>query len=236
MSAEDLPAGAASEQGTEASTYLHLPDAKTARDLATFLTRARSVDPQAAVRLQARGQVLGVYVCTLAPADLLDTTPTVLGLRAIRLGESSTLDVTAPASALLDRLARIEESGFRLMVPPVTATATWSGIAPPTEGWERAGFYLSDDARTAARAGIEAVGGALPANPGHAVVSTVRSRIWASPLETPDARVTLPTGAAFALEVLGFLPPRATEPLLVFTSGDWVRVSGKAGHVLVRSR
>ncbi|WP_257618008.1 hypothetical protein [Rothia nasimurium] len=219
------------------TAYFQLPDAMTARDLATFITRAKSVDPQAAVRLQGRGGVLGVYVCILAPSDLFDTaTPTVLGLRAISLGEASTLDVTAPAAALLDRLARIEETGFRFMVPPVTATAPWAGIAPPTGGWERAGFYLSDDARSAARAGIEAVDKALPENPGHAVVNTVRSRIWASPLEAPDASVSLPIGVAFALEVLGFLPPRATEPLLVFTNGDWARVSGKAGHVLVRTR
>lgn len=225
------------EPTTADSAYFQLPDAKTARDLATFITRAKSVDPQAAVRLQGKGGVLGVYVCTLAPADLFDSeTPTVLGLRAISLGQRSDLDVTAPAAALLDRLARIEETGFRLMVPPVTATAPWAGIAPPTGGWQRAGFYLSDDARSAARAGIEAVDKALPENPGHAVVTTVRSRIWASSLEAPDASVTLPIGVAFALEVLGFLPPRATEPLLVFTNGDWARVSGKAGHVLVRTK
>lgn len=225
------------EPTTAESAYFQLPDAKTARDLATFITRAKSVDPQAVVRLQGKGGVLGVYVCTLAPADLFDNeTPTVLGLRAISLGERSDLDVTAPAAALLDRLARIEETGFKLMVPPVTATVPWAGIAPPTGGWQRAGFYLSDDARSAARAGIEAVDKALPGNPGHAVVTTVRSRIWASSLEAPDASVPLPIGVAFALEVLGFLPPRATEPLLVFTNGDWARVSGKAGHVLVRTK
>lgn len=216
-------------------TYLQLPDAKTARDLATFITRAKLVDAQAAVRLQARGGVLGVYVAALAPADLLDATPTVLGLRAIRLGEDLTLDVTVEASALLDRLARIEEAGFKLMIPPVTVTAPWAGIAPPTGGWEKAGFYLADDARTSAKEGIETVDKALPTNPGHTVLSTVRSRIWSSPLTAPNAKVTLPAGAAFALEVLGFLPPRATEPLLVFTAGQWTRISAKAGHVLVRT-
>lgn len=216
--------------------FLQLPDARTARDLATFLTRARSVDPQAAVRLQARGEVLGVYVCTLAPESLLDAVPTILGLRAIRLGAPADVDVTVQAAALLDRLARIEEEGLALKLPPVTVQAVWSGIAPPVGGWERAGFYLSDAARAAAREGIEAVDKALPTNPGHAVVATVRSRIWSSPLEAPDAKVQLPGGVAFALEVLGFLPPRATEPLLVYRSGEWVRISAKAGHVLVRTR
>lgn len=223
-------------QEAEPAAFVQLPDARTARDLATFLTRARSIDQQAAVRLQARGEVLGVYVCTLAPETLLDSTPTVLGLRAIRLGAPAELDITAPASALLDRLARVEEEGLRLRIPPVTASAVWAGIAPPVGGWTRAGFYLSDDARAAAKEGIEAVDCALPDNPGHAVVSTVRSRIWSSPLATPDAGVQLPTGAAFALEVLGFLPPCATEPLLVYTSGEWTRISAKAGHVLVRSK
>ncbi|MDY6052185.1 MAG: transcriptional regulator [Rothia sp. (in: high G+C Gram-positive bacteria)] len=215
--------------------YLYLPDAATARDLATFLTRARSVDPQAAVRLEASGQVLGVSACLLAPETLLDVTPTVIGLRAIKLTQPAEVDLTVEAAALLDRLARIEEAGLALALPPVTVTAPWVGRTVPRSGWEKKGFYLSDHARAAAQEGISAVDGALPANPGHAVVATVRSRIWSSPLEAADTPVNLPTGAAFALEVLGFLPPRATEPMPVFSSGRWARISARAGHVLVYS-
>lgn len=43
------------EPTTAESAYFQLPDAKAARDLATFITRAKSVDPQAAVRLQGKG-------------------------------------------------------------------------------------------------------------------------------------------------------------------------------------
>lgn len=215
--------------------YLRLPDEPTARDLTTYLVRARSIDPQAAVRLQARGGILGVTVCVLAPEHLLDTTPTILGLRAIKLAEPADVDITVEASALLDRLARIEREGLRLALPPVAVSAMWAGRTPPLTGWEKTGFYLSDDARQTAQAGIEAVDGALPANPGHAVVSTVRSRIWSSPAQAPNTQVPLPAGAAFALEVLGFLPPRATEPMPVWVNGEWVRISARAGHVLVRS-
>lgn len=224
-----------SQEPGHTTQYLYLPDESTARDLTTYLVRAKSVDPQAAVRLQARGDVLGVTVCALEPEHLLDTTPTVLGLRAIKLAEPAEVDVTVEASALLDRLARIEQEGLRLALPPVAVAAAWAGRTPPITGWEKSGFYLSDDARQTAKAGIEAVDGALPAHPGHTVVSTVRSRIWSSPAEAPNTQVPLPAGAAFALEVLGFLPPRASEPMPVWVSGDWVRISARAGHVLVRS-
>lgn len=223
-----------SQEPKHTTQGLLLPDGSTAHDLSTYLVRAKSVDPQAAVRLQARGNILGVTVCVLAPEHLLDTTPTVLGLRAIKLAEPADVDITVEASALLDRLARIEQEGLRLALPPVAVTAAWAGRTPPMTGWEKSGFYLSDDARQTAKAGIEAVDGALPANPGHAVVSTVRSRIWSSPAPTANTEVPLPAGVAFALEILGFLPPRATEPMPVWVSGDWVRISARAGHVLVR--
>ncbi|WP_237187847.1 hypothetical protein [Rothia nasimurium] len=215
--------------------YLHLPNLSTARDLATFLTRAKSIDPQAAVRLQADGGVLGVYVPVLVPGDVLDPTPTILGLRAVSLAQPTRVDTVVEAAALLDRLARLDEGDLRLALPPVTVQASWAGVAPPRTGWEKQGFYLSDDARVAAAEGIAAVDGALPSNPGHAVVHTVRSRIWSSPLSAPDTTVSLPAGAAFALEVLGFLPLRATEPMPVFASGRWARVTARAGHVLIRS-
>ncbi|MDY3049682.1 MAG: transcriptional regulator, partial [Rothia sp. (in: high G+C Gram-positive bacteria)] len=169
--------------------YIYLPDARTARDMATYLTRARSVDPQAAVRLQANGDVLGISVCVLAPETLLDSTPTIIGLRAIKLAQPAEVDLTVEAAALLDRLARIEEAGLALALPPVTVTAPWVGRTVPRSGWEKKGFYLSDHARAAAQEGIAAVDGALPANPGHAVVATVRSRIWSSPLQAPDTTV-----------------------------------------------
>lgn len=225
-----------SHQGFErVAHYLHLPDYSTARDLTTYLVRAKSIVPKAAARLQARGDVLGVAVCVLAPEHLMDMTPTILGLRAVKLAEPVDIDVTVEVSALLDRLARVEQEGLKLAIPPVTVTASWAGRMPPFTGWEKAGFYLSDHARQVAQAGIEAVDGALPTNPGHAVVSTVRSRIWSSPVATHDEQVLLPAGVAFALEVLGFLPPQATELMPVWVSGNWIRVSAQAGHVLVHS-
>ena len=84
-----------------------LLDRQDAADLATYLSRARSVDPQAAVRLQGLDRVLAVWVSVIHPAGLLDTAPVVLGLRTMRLAESTELDLTVAASAVTDRLARV---------------------------------------------------------------------------------------------------------------------------------
>ena len=59
---------------------LELADAETFRDLATYLSRARRVDPDGAARLMADGGVLAAYVSPVHGAP----GPTVLGLRAAR--------------------------------------------------------------------------------------------------------------------------------------------------------
>lgn len=201
-------------------------------DLVTFFSRAKAIDGKAAVRLVSRGSALGAYVAALAPTSLLDTMPTVLGLRAVPLAEPAQVDAVVEASALLDRLARIEDEGNKLAIPPVTVTAAWAGVAPPMGNWELAGSVPADVLRAAAKAGIEAVDRALPANPGHAVVDTVRSRIWASPLEGMDFLV--PGGVAFAAEVLGFLPSKFEGDIPVYRSQGWVRLNAPAGFVLAR--
>lgn len=201
-------------------------------DLATFFSRAKAIDAKAAVRLVSRGSALGAYVAALAPASLLDTMPTVLGLRAVPLAESANVDAVVEASALLDRLARIEEEGNKLAVPPVTVTAPWAGVAPPLTGWEPAGSVSACTLREAAKAGMDAVENALPAKPGHAVVDTVRSRIWSSPLENLDFLV--PSGIAFAAEVLGFLPSKFEGEIPLYMCQGWVRLNAPGGFVLAR--
>lgn len=218
---------------------LHLGDARTAKDLATFITRIRSVDSQAAVRLTATGSVLAAFVSTLYPQTLLDTTPTVLGMRAMRLQAPAHVDVIVESSALLDRLARIAEENYFLKIPPVTVSAPWSGTTPPLQGWEEKGVIDAGDLFTAASEGMKAVEGALPQNPGHAVLDTVRSRIWTSPLEYKaesktalPQEIELPSAVAFTAAVMGFLPPAFEGTLRAFCSGQWVRITAPGGYIL----
>lgn len=101
-----------------------------AADLSTYISRARSLDTQAAIRLTARGSVLAVFACSLAPETMLDNTPTILGMRALNLAKPSTLDIVVDSAALLERLARIEESEMVLYLPPVTVHTEWAGACP----------------------------------------------------------------------------------------------------------
>jgi len=90
--------------------------------------------------------------------------------------------------------------------------------------------------REVARQGVQAVSDAVPADSGAAIVQKVRARVWGAvsgwgPQEGP----AIPDGAAFALDVLGFLPPTVQEVgVAAERSGQWVRLSTGAGHVLVK--
>ena len=65
---------------------LRLRDRESVEDVGTYLSRARAVDAEGAVRFQAVGGAVGIWTCALAKQGLLDSTPTVLGLRTAGLG------------------------------------------------------------------------------------------------------------------------------------------------------
>ena len=67
--------------------YLILPGgaqgAAAVKDLATYISRALAVNPDAAIRLTARGRVVAVFACSLEPEDASSDTPVIMGLRAL---------------------------------------------------------------------------------------------------------------------------------------------------------
>lgn len=238
--------------------YLILPGgahgAAVVKDLATYISRALAVNPDAAIRLTARGRVLAVFACSLEPEDASSTAPVIMGMRALHLAAESTLDMTVQAQALQERLARLQKQAEQqgaegqqnpelvLYMPPVTVNAGWTGKAAPVRGWSEVGTVPVEEFARATAEGLEAVDRALPENPGAAVLTTVRSRIWSSPmvlkyLPAFDG-VQVPTGAAFALRVYGFIPEGFTGELPVFAarvgSDEWLRIVAPAGMVLVR--
>ena len=238
--------------------YLILPGgahgAAVVKDLATYISRALAVNPEAAIRLTTRGRVLAVFACSLEPEDASSTAPVIMGMRALHLAAESTLDMTVQAQALQERLARLQKQAEQqsaegqqnpelvLYMPPVTVNAGWTGKAAPVRGWSEVGTVPVEEFARATAEGLGAVDRALPENPGVAVLTTVRSRIWSSPmvLEYLPAfdGVQVPTGAAFALRVYGFIPEGFTGELPVFAarvgSDEWLRIVAPAGMVLVR--
>ncbi len=133
--------------------------------------------------------------------------PTVLGLRVLRLAEPADVDVTVPLAALADRFPRLTSSGglVELPLPPQQAQdASWAGVSPPRAGWQVVGA-------------------------GSAAVARLRALVWGREVEDIAG---VPKGAAFAAQVLGFLGEQ--EPVALYATGPWRRLTTSRGHVLTR--
>lgn len=206
---------------------LRLRDDEGVVDLTTYLTRAKHVDADGDVRLQAVGDVLAAWTCIL-PGQGITRTGLVLGLRTFALAESVTRDVTVPITAVTDRLAR---GGREVPEPPVTSDPTWRAVSPPRSGWEPVGTLVQRDLHEVALAGITDVARGAPEGSGAAAVADLRGRVWGRPTETVPP---VPAGAAFGLHTLGFLDPDDDAPATVHTVGPWVRLATQRGFVLCR--
>ena len=80
-----------------------LSSVEARKDLATFLQRAARVGHESA-RLVANSGYLQVYVGILFPRGILDTTPTVLGLRVFSVAAEDNFDAVVPIMSLLSRV------------------------------------------------------------------------------------------------------------------------------------
>jgi len=204
---------------------LLMADPETLADLATYVTRARSLDADGAIRLQAQGMSLAAYVDVL-PGRGPAMTGAVIGLRVMALAEPADLDTTVSLASVADRLARGRTSA--LSIPPTTVRVGWAAIGPPKSGWEVVGDLTVEELRTIATQGIAEITQGSPEGSGGQVVAALRQRVWGrDSLTTPP----VPSGAAFAAYALGFLTQQSAR---VFAHGRWTRLSTATGHVLVR--
>jgi hypothetical protein len=198
------------------------------RDAVQFLERAARVNNSAA-RLIADGENLQIYVGVLFPRGLLDATPTVLGLRVFRLLEAAAFDVVVPIESLVHRLqVGVEQGESSTRVPAEVASLQWAAITPPKDGWRRRLGVPAEALAAAAARGVAAVAQAVPESIGEAVLQKVRSEVWGATI--PEHK-RIPAGAAFAADALGFVTDGS---LTVHTLDNWLRVSSKAGYVLVK--
>lgn len=219
------------------SKSFSLTDSLSLGDLQVYLSRAARVE-DGSVRLISAAGVLAVYTAILYPRGLLDQSPTVLGLRTFALTEQVDLDKVVPVRSLLDRVARLlasaavpVETPVAVTVPLEVSTVTWAGISPPRGGWQQHGETDAAVLERAARAGIDEVAAVIPSGTGEQIVQRVRSEVWERPI---DGLEFVPTGAGFAAFSLGFLSD--DEPVQLFETGPWTRLSTSRGHVLVRRK
>lgn len=207
------------------SAQLLFLDSPTAADVLVFAQRAARLG-DGAVRLRATGGTLAITSAPLAPQTLLESTPTVLGMRFVRVDPELECDLVVDAATLAPG-----DDERTVALPDSAVTAAWAGVSPPRSGWGPAGEL--DAAALAARAqwGIAAVAEAVPETAGEDVVRLVRAQVWGE----PDREVAeLPRGVAFAAFALGFIG--GAETATVHRSGPWTRVSLRRGHVLTRTR
>lgn len=208
-------------------TSLRLVDEESALDLATYLSRARRIEEEGDVRLQAVGEVLAAWTCVL-PGHGLGSTGLVLGLRTFALAEPAVSDRTVPIGAITDRLAR---GGTEVPDPPMTTHPTWRALSPPRSGWESVGTVADRELRVAAQAGIAEVAEGAPDGSGSAAVADLRGRVWGRSTTTVPP---VPAGTAFGVHVLGFLRPEEDAAAAVHTVGPWTRVATDRGFVIAR--
>jgi len=216
----------------------YLSDRESAVDMQAYLTRARRLDPEGFVRFRAFGKVLATYVAPIFAGSLMDSGPTVLGLRTCELPEPIELDSTVPISAVLDRLARVlsgtikNQKDLHIELPESQRVA-WAGISPPRTGWQvadGAGASIAEATLTQlAKDGIAEVAENLPASVGGPIAARIRGEVWgrAIALDSP-----VPMGAAFVSAGLGFLTEG--EAVGVYLADGWARLSSSNGHVLAK--
>lgn len=208
---------------------LVLADAEVWADLKTYVARARTLEADGAIRLQASGQTLAAWVGVRKGRGLLGE-GTAVGLRVLPLAEVAEVDVVVPLSAVSDRLAR-ETSDFSLEIPPVTVRTSWAALTPPRSGWAPLANVEVDSLMRVARAGIEEIATGTPANAGAAAIESLRERVWNRPVESLGGADGLPASAALGIYALGF---NVGDVAAVYGTTRWHRVSTPVGHVLVR--
>lgn len=197
-------------------------------DLGRFASRARSLDADGAMRLQAVGSVLAAWVGVLDGRGILGE-GAVLGLRTMALATPATADVIVPLAAVTDRTARGNDAVFDL--PPTRALAAWTAITPPRAGWEPVGTVDADDLAEAGQQGIAEVSEAIETR--GAAAGLVRDAVWSRTIaESSEGGPELSAGAALGALSLGFLTPGAQVALA--RHGSWLRLTCPGGFILCR--
>lgn len=210
-----------------------LIDRQSVLDMQAYLNRAKRLDQEGLVRLRAFGNVLAAYVAPIFSGSFMDGGPTVLGLRTCELAEEAEVDALVQITAVLERLAKVIDSGtadFTIEVPPVTMRAAWAGVSAPRGGWSHSGNINETVLTQIARDGIAEVADTLPASVGGPIAARIRGEIWGRGIKED---VSIPTGAAFVAAGLGFMSEN--EEVGIFHADNWVRLSTEFGHVLSRT-
>jgi len=191
--------------------------------LAAFLGRIVGWDERAAVRMQARGGVVGVY----APCPL-----DVVVFVALPLGApvDEPIDTTVSAGRLRDVIgdvARLAPESDVTLPDPVTGSASLA-VLPPAAPWSPGERGMAGDVTPRIDAAVAAFRASVPAS-GSFHAELVAEATWDAP-----GWGGLPMRALHAARLLGFLTHPGARIETATVSG-WKRLVTPAGQVFVRS-
>jgi hypothetical protein len=185
------------------------------RGLLQYLERLIALDNRAVVRLQAAGDVLGVW--SGPPFE-------VVALRPVALSTASNVDATVSAQRLLDRLA----SAGPIELPPIVSGPTWVGLLPPRAGWQQR--VRSDVASV--RASVDAAKHFFRERAegitDRAALERIANDVWER-----TCLGEVPVRCAHAAESLGLLGP-GDGVAVAYATDSWLRLSLPGGSVATR--
>ncbi|HYN74771.1 MAG TPA: hypothetical protein VEV13_01085 [Candidatus Limnocylindria bacterium] len=191
--------------------------------LVSYLGRVVALDDRAAVRLQARGTVAGVW--SGPPFG-------VLALRPVALLDPAEVDTTVSAQRLLEALQGLAGTGSSgAGLPASVLGPPWAAVLPPQGGWTleaEVPVAVVNDQVGVAIGGFRRRVDLLPADGRTpAALEAVAEALWRAPSVGP-----VPMRAAHAASQLGFL---GRDGLVsAYRSGGWVRLGCPGGSVLAR--
>jgi hypothetical protein len=203
-------------------TSLHL-GRDEALHLASFLGRIVSWDERAAVRVQSRGGVVGVYAP--CPLDVL-----VFVALPLTASPDESIDTTVSAGRLRDvigDIARLAPESDVALPDPVTGSASLA-VLPPASPWSPGERGMAGDVSAKVDDAVAAFRASVPST-GSFHAELVAEATWDAP-----GWGGLPMRALHAARLLGFLTHPGARIETATVSG-WKRLVTPAGQVFVRS-
>ncbi|MCZ3389586.1 MAG: hypothetical protein LH645_10825 [Actinomycetia bacterium] len=183
--------------------------------LVQYLERLVALDNRAAVRLQAGGDVVGIW--SGPPFE-------VVAVRPVALSGPAQLDATVSAQRLLERV----REASTVEVPPAVSGPNWVGLLPPRSGWEErmrgdvANVRLAiDSAKHFFRARAEGV-------TDRASLENIAQDVWER-----TCLGEVPVRSAHAAESLGLMGP-GDGVAVALSTDTWTRLSVPGGSVAAR--
>ena len=198
-----LPAGAIEAQG-----------------LAVYLERVVGLDGRAAVRLQAQGEVLGVW--SGPPFD-------VLALRPVALAEPAAIDRTVSAQRFLDAMGTA--LGDAIPVPAAVMGPGWAGLLPPKSGWSEIGRLSVESLNSSVASGVTSFRAKADSVPEESRTQDQLDQ-WAREVWRTPVVGGIPLRAAHAADRLGLLGPDGEA--VAYQAGAWKRLAVPGGSVALR--